>query len=169
MLLASCSGERISITEIGQRVESILELPTYEQVYRDIVYVDDQKTILFFIKPTPASVLFSIDIRIRAGIDLAEGYEVKRHNDDSVTVTLPEARILLIDADEETIREYFVREKGGNVTRLDYYDEIDRIKSTIAEDAIEREILVKARQNAESLVRSVLTAVGIREVQFGVP
>lgn len=143
----------------------MLELPTYEQIYRDVVYVDRERSFLLFKRQ--AQVLFSIDIRVQAGIDFETGLAVIPDPDGTgVTVRLPKARILLIDADEETIRQYFATEAGGPIERLAYYDEINRIKSEIAQDAIEREILEKAEINARSLITGLLVAAGFEEVRF---
>lgn len=167
LILTACSGaSRPDADVLEQRIRSILELPTYEQVYRDIVYVDRERSFLMF-RTMHAQVLFSIDIRVQAGIDLTEGVSVSPDSDDRrVTVKLPEAKVLLIDADERTIHQFFVKESGGNIERLEYYDEIDRIKSQIRDDAIDRDILSKAASNARSLITGLLTAAGFEEVRF---
>jgi len=166
MLFASCDRTAQDSALLEQKVRTILELPTYEQVYRDIVYVDRERSFLVF-RTMQAQVLFSIDIRVQAGFDLAEGLSVTHGPDRrSVTVRLPEAKILLVDADETTIRQYFLKESGGSLDRLDYYDEIDRIKERIRSDAIDREILGKASANARRLISGLLTAAGYEEVRF---
>ena len=112
-------------------------------------------------------VLFSIDIRVQAGIDFSEGMLVRPNRDGkSVIVRLPQARVLLVDADESSITQYFVKESGGGIERLDYYDEIDRVKEEILADALGREILQKAEANARNLIIGLLTAAGFEEVRF---
>ena len=112
-------------------------------------------------------MLFSIEIRVKAGFDLSDGLSLtKGSNRSTVLVALPPARVLLVDADEATIEEYFVKELGGNIERLEYYDEINRIKEEIVSDAIQRDILVKATDNAHGLITQILLAAGYEEVRF---
>ena len=167
LTVAACVGNRLPSAEaLEQRIQSILELPTYEQVYRDIVYVKRERTILG-IRTARAEVLFSIDIRVQAGIDLGEGVTVTRDPDGrGVIVGLPNAKIFVVDADESTINEYFVNDRRETIDRLDYYDEIDAMKETIRSDAINREILAKAELNAQNLIVGLLTAAGFEEVRF---
>ncbi len=164
--LVSCASGGRDTKVLEEKVRSILELPTYEQVYRDIVFVERDRSFLM-IRTMHTQVLFSIDIRVQAGIDLSEGLSISRGPGRSaVTVRLPAAKILLIDADESSIHQYFVKESGGRIERLDYYDEIDRIKDRIREDAIQREILQKAASNAKSMIAGLLAATGFEEVRF---
>jgi len=166
LLAVSCGTPRRDPASLEQKIRSILELPTYEQIYRDIIFVDRERSFLMF-RTMHAQVLFSIDIRVQAGIDLAEGVAITRGPErNTAIVRLPKAKILLIDADESTIHQYFVKESGGGVERLDYYDEIDRIKEQIRRDAIDREILGKAEANARQLISGLLTAAGYEEVRF---
>ena len=164
---ASCSNRRLPDSDVlEQRIRSILELPTFEQVYRDIVFVDRERSFLLF-RTMHAQVLFSIDIRVQAGIDFADGISIQSDaSRKSVLVRLPRARVFIVDADESTITEYFVKSSGGSIERLDYYDEIDRIKAEILADALEREILQKAEANARNLIIGLLTSAGFEEVRF---
>ena len=164
-LIISCSGRRPNLGLLEEGVRSILELPAYEQIYRNIIYVDRERSFLVF-RTMHAQVLFSIEIRVQAGIDLSRGFRLSRNDDRSVTVALPEAEILLVDADESTIHQYFAKSSGGSVGRLDYYDEIERIKGEIEKDAIRREILTKAESNAQNLILQLLRGAGIEEVRF---
>jgi hypothetical protein len=166
LVLASCRARLPGSDALEQQIRSILELPTYEQLYRDIVYVDRERSFLLF-RTMHAQVLFSVDIRVQAGIDLATGLSIRPEPEKGVvTVRLPAAKILLVDADEATIRQYFVKESGGSIDRLEYYDEIARAKALIAEDAIDREILAKATTNARSLISGLLSSAGYTEVRF---
>ena len=167
ILFFGCGAERRRHTEgLEQSIRSILELPAYEQIYRDVIYIDREKTFLL-IRTMYARVLFSIDIRVQAGIDLSEGIEiVPGKNKRTITIRLPDPKILLVDADESTIHQYFIRESGGEIERMDYYDEIDRVKSEILNDSIEREILLKAEASAQRMIEGLLEAAGYEEVRF---
>lgn len=150
-------GQR-EIDEISRHIRSILELPTYEHVYRDVVYLDRERSFLIF-KTMDTEVLFAVNVRIQAGIDLADGFSVRRRLGDGLIVQLPPAGILLADADEASIEQYFLKEIGGGISRLDYYDEISLKKDELTADAVERGILERANENARFLVQSFLENV----------
>jgi hypothetical protein len=151
--------------EIETRVRDILSLPTYEHIYRDVVYVGEEARFIGILTKDK-SVLFSIDVNVRAGIDLTEGLDITFPDTRSAVVSIPPARVLSIDADENTIHQYFLREWGGNLSTLQYYDEINRKKDFLLEDAVSRGILVKAERNAEQLIRNFLELSGFENIEI---
>jgi len=167
--LVSCteSTEKIQPSDgkITEHIRSVLELPTYEYIYRDIIYIADEASFLG-IKHRDTQLLFSVDVRLQAGIDLNKNIFIDKLPSGKQRITLPAVEVLLIDADESTIHQYFKREYGGEINRLDYYDEIFRSKVKIREDAISRGVLKQAELNAHSLVRSVLAQAGMKEVEI---
>lgn len=161
----SASTPRLpSEEQIGRRINSVLELPTYEYVYRDVIYIADQASFLG-IRHRDTQLLFAVDVRIQAGINLQRGISVKQDSSGDVDISLPAPEILMVDADESTIHQYFKKEFGGEINRLDYYDEIAAGKQRIIKDAVERGILDRAGQNAESLIHSVLASVAPGEIR----
>ncbi len=157
-VLFACScgqNSRQEIEEISSHIRSILELPTFEHVYRDVVFLSRERTFLIF-KTMDAEVLFSIDVRVQAGVDLRDGFSVERKRGEGLTVTLPRAKIILADADEESIHQYFLKEVGGGISRLEYYDEINLKKDDLIQDAVKRGILQRANENARLLIKSFL-------------
>ena len=151
-------------------IREILEIPAYEQIYRDIVYIGEEQKI-FFIKTTDKRVLFSIDIRIQAGIKDVQKIKLELTGESgtgyrTAVVDMPESEIILVDADENTIEQYFIKEWGGEISRLEYYDEIKRKKEELVKSAVESGVLDKADANAEKLVRSFLALSGIEVTEF---
>lgn len=164
---AGCSGpNKQPIEEVETRIREILSLPTYEHVYRDVVYVGEEAKFLGIIPTKDKRTLFSIDVNVRAGIDFTEGIDVSVGSDGTAVVKLPPAKILSIDADEQTIHQYFVKDLGGNLSRIQYYEEINRKKEFLEADAVERGILVKAEVNAKLLIRNFLELAGFEQVEF---
>ncbi len=151
--------------EIETRVRDILSLPTYEHIYRDVVYVGEQARFIGILTKDK-EVLFSIDVNVRAGIDLTEGLDITFPDTRSAVVSIPPAKVLSIDADENTIHQYFLREWGGNLSTLQYYDEINRKKEFLLEDAVSRGILIKAERNAEQLIRNFLGLSGFENIEI---
>lgn len=161
-------SSRLKPTAVERQIKAVLELPTYEYVYRDIIYIADQAEFLGF-RHKDKQLLFAVDVHLQAGIDLTKGVTVKPAGSrpggtQSLSVTLPAPEILVIDADETSITQYFKKEFGGEIGRLEYYDEISNSKEQIRHDALERGILTQASENAASLVRSLLQSQGIEEV-----
>jgi len=115
---------------------------------------------------------FSLHLRVRAGADLGNegiGLTVDEKNPKRIFVRLPKPAILLVDADERSINQYFAVEKGGRFGRLEYSREIEKIKPRIEKDAKNRGILRHSEDNARRIVRSFLELAGFEEIDFGPP
>ena len=169
--LLSCSQQpEADIPELERRLSNVLRLHSYEHVYRDIVYFGEQRSFLFF-KTMDRRLLFSVDIIVEAGVDLAEGVEVMSDegNPRRLIVELPPTRILLVDADESSINQYFSRDRGGEVGWLEYGTQIDAVKTRVEADAVDRGILDKAQTNAREVVRDFFELSGFDEVVFRRP
>ena len=165
-LTTSCSPQyKLSKPVIENQIRGLLELPTIEYVYREIIYVGQEASFLG-IKHMDKRLLFSVDIIINAGIDLTRGIEIRNTTDGSVQIKLSEPEILLVDADEGSIHQFFVKEWGDKISHLDYYDEIVKSKDSIKIDAIERNILIKAKNNAEEMILKLFAVYGITKVSF---
>lgn len=156
---------RPDIPAMETRIREICEIPGYEHIYRDIIYLDE-KTSFLAIPVVDKRLLFAVDVRIQAGLDLNDGFTVQPVTRDTVRVTLPAPQILLADADEQSIRQYFLKEYGGRVSRLEYYDEIERKKGELVDDAIERGILSRAEANVHKIIENFLHLSGYETVLF---
>jgi len=165
--LTACTPQKKNAAALEQGLTDLLELRTYEQVYHAVGYLNRQQSVLFF-KTIDRELLYAVDIRIQAGIDLRTGVRIIESKLDRgiVTVSLPPARILLSDADETTIRRYFSRGVGGEVSLLEYGDQIAELKLKAERQAVDSGILLRAEENARAIVRSYLQQAGIREVRF---
>jgi len=169
--VVSCAPiTRFDSVEVELQLSTLLELHTHEHIYRDVVYFGEEKSFLF-LRTVDRRILFSIDIRVSAGLDLASGLRVTPDETDRsrVYVQLPAARILNVDADETSIKQYFIREQGGSIGLFELTDQLEEVKQRVANDAIERGILDTAQQNAERIVRSFFELAGVTEVLFAPP
>jgi len=169
VLMIGCSRFSLPSTEeLSQRMRTILELPSVEYRYKEIVYVGVEKSFLF-IPTSSKEVLFSVEIRIQAGIDLQQPFSVKRdiRNPRKIHLALPPPRILLLDVDEGTIRQYFLVEQGSRLHRMDYSKELESAKQRVLQDAYKRGILRDAEGQAKALIERILMAAGVEEVEWG--
>src|SRR6056297_1509774 len=128
-------------TDVERQIRGVLELPSYEYLYRDIIYIADQAKFLGF-RHKDTQLLFSVNIRLHAGVDLQKGIQVTPISAGGLSISLPAAEILLVDADEISITK-------------------ERIRS----DAIDRGVLTQAQSNAASVLRSLLQSQGFSPVE----
>jgi hypothetical protein len=158
-------GKAPAMPALETRVRSILELPTAEYIYKDILYLGDTRSFLFF-KTMDRRLLFSVQIRVRAGINLDEGFRLYPDKGDPkrIYVRMPRAKIVLVDADDRSIRQYF--EQGDRFGRLEFSAAIEEAKPRVERDARDRGLLNRAEENARGLVQSFLQFAGFEEVQF---
>jgi hypothetical protein len=166
LIFFTCTPQRnISKPVIENQIRNILELPTVEYVYREIIYVGQEARFLG-IKHLDKRILFSVDLIVNAGIDLTKGIEIKNIVNGSIQINLPAPEILMVDADEGSIHQFFIKEWGDKISRLDYYDEIVKSKTSVKIDAIERNILTKAKNNAEEMILKIFSVYGVQKIQF---
>lgn len=161
----ACVPKQKNTVALEQGISDLIELRTYEQVYHAVGYINREQTILFF-KTIDRELLYSIDIRVHAGIDVHKGVHIVSAGGYSgrVVVSLPPPEILLVDADESTIHQYFSR--GHGISLLEYGDQVAALKGKIEQEAIARGILRRAEENARLIVRSFLQQAGVHEIVF---
>ena len=153
--------------ELERKIRTLLELPTYEQNYREVIYLGEQASFLS-IPTRDLQLLFSLDITVEAGLNLKDSLRITPRGWQQLIITLPEPEVLSIDADENSIQQYFIKEwgLGTGFGRLDLYDEINAAKERVRLEAVDRGILEKARENAETLIRQMFIMAGFESVQF---
>lgn len=151
---------------LEQRITSLLELHTVEFVYRDIVYFGEQESFLGIFRTRDQQLLFAVRLRVQAGVDLTNGVEVLRDpkNPTVAVVRIPAPEVLMVDADESSIEQFFVRERGGSIEWDQVSSEMESVKERAKADAIEKGILIRAEKNAVELVSEVLAVAGFEEV-----
>jgi hypothetical protein len=158
----------VNLSSLESKVRDLLALSTYEYVYRDVIYLGEEAWFIEIFKTVDKRLLFSVDVIVRAGIDLQKGFSVVElpGKGQAIEITLPKAEILSVDADEGSIHQYFSKEMGGAISRLEYYEEIDRKKDDIRADAIQRGILSQAENNGKKIISRLFTAAGIGEITY---
>lgn len=158
MFFGACSARVSEQTRsaVQERIRSVLALHTAEYVYRDVVYFGKQSQLFGFIPSGNREMLFSVDVAVRAGVNLRQGFSVEVPNRNKVLVTLPPAEILYADVDEASIRQYFLRESGGNIGFMEIQDLLSDAKDTLVADALQRGILEQADRQARSIIVQLL-------------
>jgi hypothetical protein len=178
LLCGACTyPERIDYQVLQNKVRSFLSLHTYEMVYKDVEYYGHHERLLGMFNTVDKRLLFSVQIRVRAGINLhsstqaaaalrIEPIDTGNSGELAVRVTLPEASILLVDADDTSIVEYFAYNYGAAITRRDWEERLNDARRRVQADALGRGILVRAGENARNLISNFLQVAGIQRVEF---
>jgi uncharacterized protein DUF4230 len=107
---------------------------------------------------------------VEAGVDLSEiGKDDVRVEDDTVTMLLPEPKILSSSLDEEKTRVYDRDFSPLNVRPDDDLVEEARARAIekVEETTRENGILEAAEANAKDSIRAFVTTLGFEEVRFG--
>jgi hypothetical protein len=159
--------ERVTATRA--RIERLQSLVTTRYRYRDIVFFE-RETRLLGIPSGSQEILFAVEMEIHAGVNLGRGFTVEMDPADParVYITLPAAEVLRVDADEESINQYLIRERLSRIDWLDVADELEAAKERNRQDAVERGILQRAEVQTRSVVAGLARAAGFRaaEVRF---
>ncbi len=168
-ILSTCTARRppaSQVVRVRRSITRLLQLPTYELVYRDVVYVD-KSAPLSFIGIGGGEALFAVDVRICAGFALETTLRLEAIGPEAVVVHLPQAEVLSVDADESSVREYFVRSPlFGGTSQADYYDALEPLKAKLVAEAVDSGLLLRAHENAKRLIEGLLRAAGLRRVEF---
>lgn len=152
--------------EIVSQIREIQSLVTQEYTYRDVVYFDEETRVLG-LRTGGREILFAVEISVAAGVDMSEDIQVEHGGgrEKIAFVTVPAPRILRVDAREETIEQYFVREGFRRIDWVDVSTEVEAAKERNRSDAVERGILVDAEEQAATLIRDILLSAGYESVE----
>lgn len=163
---AAVAPARPDPAEVRAWIERSETLTATRFRYRDIVSFRSESFVLGF-RTSATELLFSVDIVVEAGVTLTDGVEVEISADDAtrVLVSLPAARILGVDAREESIDQYFSRDRFGDLNWLDVADEIEVAKQRNADDALARGILQRAESQTRLAMTSLLRAAGFSSIE----
>lgn len=146
-----------SDVEVRAQIERIGTLRTGEYLYRDVVFFDGPDRPLG-IRVT--ELLFSVELVVSTGIDLTTGVQVSRAGAGTLAVTVPAARIVRVDADEQTIEQLFVRERWASIDFTQVGNELERAKERVAVDAVERGALHRAESRARQIIDALARSRG---------
>lgn len=153
---------------IMEEVSNIGELATVEYFYTNVGTIDSKK--VFFssdvkIPFSEKSVVISMDGVIKVGIDVTK---VKIETDETtktITVTIPEAKILSNELDEDSL--FVHTEEGGlfnDVTVQDSADIRKEIKDKSEQNLKKNGIYDKAEGQAKLIIQGLIEAVpGVKE------
>ena len=144
---------------IGQQLQDAQELVSVDYRYTNMGKFENQLDFYGWNVPfTDKSFIVSYDGIIKAGVDLSQVKPEVNEVTKTVTVTLPESRIISHEIPESSIQVF--NEKDGLFTPItieDYTGFTQDQKGTVEQKAIDNGLLTAASQRAREAVSSLLS------------
>ena len=153
------SQPQITSSLLGQRLSAIQELATQEYHYTNMGRFQNQLDFYGWKVPfTTKSFIVAYDGVIKAGVDLSElQVEV---SGKTISVTLPEGKILSHDIDEDSLEVFDETKNIFNPIQIeDYTGFTADQKASMEERAISEGLLTAATERARTVVEEFITAL----------
>lgn len=145
---------------VSDRLNSMGELTTVTQLYRSVFYVRERKNFI-----QEKTLLFTAEYNVRAGIDLSEGFELSTHG-GRVRLVLPPGRLLLVDGDDRSLRQVYLKERFSSVDTGDYLPLIGEERESIRHRALESGIVKTAEERAVLILKGILASAGLEDADI---
>lgn len=149
---------QITSDALHQEIEQIGELATVSYYYTNMGKFEDAIKLLDHDVPfTTKAFILSYDGEIKAGVDLS-AVEVEVV-DMVITVTVPTARITSHEVDMDSVILYDEKNSVFNgVSAEDVTEFLGEQQKLMEEKAINNGILIRAQENAEKILNSLLSS-----------
>lgn len=163
----------ITVEMIQEKLRGIGELATEEYTYTEIGTFDRSKSIQilgrdYSLPLTQSKFIYSYDGTIKAGIDFAQITVEKDETRKLITVTLPAARILSSELDEDSFQLYDEKNNIFNPYSVSDVNETNKeIKGHAEEKAISKGLLKRAGENAETMIYNLLRSACVEALDVG--
>ncbi|MDE6016528.1 MAG: DUF4230 domain-containing protein [Acetatifactor sp.] len=182
VLLAGCSAEK-DRAETNQdkvlrglnqsQMQSICELATLECYYHNTAKINSEKQVLFWNTSKKLWIEYSGSVKI--GIDVSK-LEM-RAEDNVITITMPNAKVLSCHIDEESLTEenFYSETKGLGSGKVGAEDQTqafrtaqENMQAMVEEDdALFLQARMRAQTLIENYVKSIGDAIGVEyEIQW---
>ena len=153
----------VSVTVVTSRtvrlgLKDMGELATQAGYFTNVQVLEDSKQLFGHNVPlTKSKYIFSYDGIIKAGFDFQELEMQVNEITRTIHVTLPEAKILNCEIDENSLQIYDATQSIFTPLSItDINESMIELKETVKTDAVNNGILENARENAKLLIRGFL-------------
>lgn len=153
----------VSVTVVTSRtvrlgLKDMGELATQSGYFTNVQVLEDSKQLFGHNVPlTKSKYIFSYDGIIKAGFDFQELEMQVNEITRTIHVTLPEAKILNCEIDENSLQIYDATQSIFTPLSItDINESMIELKETVKTDAVNNGILENARENAKLLIRGFL-------------
>ncbi len=143
---------------LGQQLQSVQELVSVDYHYTNMGKYENQLDFYGWKVPfTSKSFIVSYDGTIKAGVDLSQARADVNQAAKTVTVTLPESRIISHEIPEDTIEVFDENDNLFNhITIDDYTGFAHDQKAAVEQKAIDNGLLTAATEQAREAVDTLL-------------
>ena len=153
----------VSVTVVTSRtvrlgLKDMGELATQAGYFTNVQVLEDSKQLFGHNVPlTKSKYIFSYDGIIKAGFDFQELEMQVNEITRTIHVTLPEAKILNCEIDENSLQIYDATQSIFTPLSItDINESMIELKETVKTDAVNNGSLENARENAKLLIRGFL-------------
>lgn len=149
-------SSKISAAVVESRLTQISELASVTYTYTNVAQFESSNDFYGVTIPfTTKRFLLAYDGEIKAGVDLGEA-EI-RVTEDEVTITLPDARILSHQIDEDSVEIFDEKTSIFNPFTIEDFTAFQaEQKALVEEKALDRGLLTEAKKAAADSVRLLL-------------
>lgn len=164
-------GAQITTQAVKLRLENIGELATQDAYVTSVNTMDKSQTLFgsLEIPFTQTKYIYSYNCKVKAGYDF-DKIQCKVDNaKKTITITLPEAKILSTEVDTDSFKVYYEQNSIFTpVTLKENNKALKSMKEDAKKQAIENGILKEARKNAKSVIRSFMEKTYGKEYTYKV-
>lgn len=157
--------EQFTSQGVIEQVKALQELNTVEMYFSEIIDYKDALTIREMKIPfTEKSFIFTVKARVKAGTDLSglqEGDVILEEK--KLTLRLPKPEV----TSKEILSYQAYSEKDGlfnEITNEDTLKALELFTEDLEKQALENGVLDKARENGETAIEDLFTALGFETV-----
>lgn len=163
----------ITAEMMQEKLRDIGELATEEYTYTEVGTFDRSKTVQILgrdynLPLTQSKFIYSYDGTIKAGIDFTQITVEKDEAGRQITVTLPAARILSSELDEDSFQLYDEKNNIFNPYSVSDVNDTNReIKTHAEEKAVSKGLLKRAGENAKTMIYGLLRSAYVEALDIG--
>lgn len=161
-LFLSCSPEQ-NWNRTRTEIRQIFEVPLVEMQFRQVIYHSKDRE-WWNILDSRKEALFAVPVRVQAGFNLTKGYEITPLEGAGVEVVFPPPEILLVDAEDEKLQQYFSRPSEGSLTPQELKSLLSQASGAAEEEALRAGILQTAYSNGQNFLNSFFGLLGFQSV-----
>lgn len=147
---------------VQEEIQEIGEMATVEYHYTNASTLDSSKKFWFTnwnLPLTTKTAVITMDGVLKAGVEIKSIEITSDEISKTITVKIPEAKILSNELDEDSLQVY--DEKSGLFNELTLSDSSElrtELKTEAEEKALQNGLLEQAETNAKTIIRSIIEA-----------
>jgi len=160
-LFASSSGTVVNVSNLQQQILSIGELATLQYDYTNVVELKNSRQIKGWDVPlTQKTFIVVLDGTMKIGIDTSGIAVDAPENSQTISVTIPKAKILSHEIHEDTLK--VLNQKSGlfNTVQIEDYTTLAASEKKAMEDkASSGDMFIRAENDAVKMLQALIAGI----------